>query len=1622
MSVIAEGVEKRAQADFLRSIGCNYIQGYLYSRPMPVESYEAHCAGVIKEEKLLTLETVENLDNNAFWDPESLDTLIFNSFVGGACIFEYHDGRIELVRATEKYAQVIGGVGLTVEDALKIDWSEHLDEENYQLVTAAMDESIATGSDVTREFLFLDLPNCTRETYLRSTLRVIAFVGTRYLVYCTNENITAQRQAEQREQRLDDRLSLIMDRMNCGISAMTVDADGVPRMVFANDKYYAILGYTPEQAEAELTDIREVVYEPDKELSRASLCKLISDHIPTELECRCVRRDGSIVHVRSNRSLAYIDGYGGEVVISVVTEITETVLAKEQTQVILDNVGSGVTAITMDGDEVEFLLLNDRLCELLGHTRESYMEAGAFAPIHEDDRQLVIDVVSRVYITGEPATVEYRVCRPDGTLIWLLVSLTMTRFVGVERPVQIGVFNDITAEKKTELRERQNAQEMRLVMENVNSGICASVFSDEGELRILFANDRFYSMYGYTKELMEAEIGSPTNAVHPDDLQRVLAIVRELLQNGGQASYEYRCIRWDGSVITVSSNNSITSFPGIEDKVLLTIITDVTEVMASELRERRMSEQMQAVLRDIHNGISATTSCDGMDVPVFINDRFYEMRGYTKEQYQSEVTGFFDRVHPDDLESVRRASAEALESAQTVELDYRSIRRDGEVRWFRTNMSVTRFSGIEQPVMLRVYTDITEERLREQEIHDSDEQLRFLNDSAHDILSQPDSEKAVRDTLGNILTHFAADRAYVIELNYAKSIADNTYEVCALGISSEMEKLHSMPIELVDDWIEAVNNERYVVIDNVAELNDSRAEMRELLLGQNIHSILIVPMWRDGELVGFAGVDNPTRATEQIAHLAALSDYIAILLTRRDLNREVERGLAEQQLAMERLRISEEEYRLAQEMSGNIICRFVVAEKRLYLSPELAVALGLDEISEDVPYGPVRSGMIASESADAYIEFFEAILRGEKTGGVVFRHRYFGQPGWMEAKSTTIFSDSGEPVKAVIVYFDVTERMEREAIYRKWQQSLAEKHPQAYSLFRINLNNITSYAKAGGELVTFDFEKAGADFNSRAQGYARARVYAEDRERYIAFADSNVLLADYHRGHRSDMLEYRELTPEGGARWLRLTVEMVEYPNSTDVEAYLMYEDVDEEKRAELETKEHAQTDPLTGLLNRATFAALVNHILSVTEPARCHALLMLDIDGFKQVNDSFGHGAGDQALTDIANDLRAIVRRDDLVCRLGGDEFMVFFNNIQSETVALSKAKQICIAIRKALSMEVQISGSVGIAMAPRDGEDFDTLYKKADSALYYVKGSGKDSFVLYDEGMSDEHLEPELDDPALPGAEVQDKRRRMLIVEDNAVTHTMLQTIFNDEFIVEKAVDGNAALIRLRHYGSAISVVLLDLMMPGMDGFAVLSKMQQDQDLRSIPVIIVSGDESRETCLNAVRAGATDFVTKPVDPDILRIRVHSAITKSENEMLRMKNRMLELQNEERLRFENELGNVKIAFIEYSWSDGSFRYHPSVSKYLLGTYDSRSFWRILLDDMVADTQTVQKMQNFVQVAANNRDDEHGSIIVQLKTPGKVVHSFCMSVRMLMNESLPAATVSITLYDMGNSDMYDAHQ
>jgi diguanylate cyclase (GGDEF)-like protein len=171
-------------------------------------------------------------------------------------------------------------------------------------------------------------------------------------------------------------------------------------------------------------------------------------------------------------------------------------------------------------------------------------------------------------------------------------------------------------------------------------------------------------------------------------------------------------------------------------------------------------------------------------------------------------------------------------------------------------------------------------------------------------------------------------------------------------------------------------------------------------------------------------------------------------------------------------------------------------------------------------------------------------------------------------------------------------------------------------------------------------------------------------------------------------------------------------------------------KKKEAEVlKEKAQKDTLTGLYNKGTTESLIEDFLAFETEEAIHALFIIDIDNFKSINDTLGHLYGDQVLNSISSSMLQIFRKSDILGRIGGDEFIIFIKNLNSEEAIIEKANEIIAMFNNSYGDTLDaclITGSIGIAVYPRDGKTFTELYKHADTALYKAKDEGKNCYHL--------------------------------------------------------------------------------------------------------------------------------------------------------------------------------------------------------------------------------------------------------------------------------------------------------
>lgn len=208
----------------------------------------------------------------------------------------------------------------------------------------------------------------------------------------------------------------------------------------------------------------------------------------------------------------------------------------------------------------------------------------------------------------------------------------------------------------------------------------------------------------------------------------------------------------------------------------------------------------------------------------------------------------------------------------------------------------------------------------------------------------------------------------------------------------------------------------------------------------------------------------------------------------------------------------------------------------------------------------------------------------------------------------------------------------------------------------------------------------------------------------------------------------------GHPSWLLLSAQRLSYAGEECLLAALA--NIDDRKRLQDDMRRRAMHDPLTTLPNRAMFLeALDRAIRKAKRRSAKFSVLFIDLDRFKEVNDTLGHSAGDELLQTMAERLGAAVRQSDLVARMGGDEFVVLIEEHRGPEEVMIVAQKILSMLERPVLLdwrEVSVSGSVGIASFPDDGADVESLVKNADTAMYQAKERGRNNFQFYSEDLN--------------------------------------------------------------------------------------------------------------------------------------------------------------------------------------------------------------------------------------------------------------------------------------------------
>ncbi|WP_346944587.1 diguanylate cyclase [Clostridium sp.] len=432
------------------------------------------------------------------------------------------------------------------------------------------------------------------------------------------------------------------------------------------------------------------------------------------------------------------------------------------------------------------------------------------------------------------------------------------------------------------------------------------------------------------------------------------------------------------------------------------------------------------------------------------------------------------------------------------------------------------------------------------------------------------------------------------------------------------------------------------------------------------------------------------------------------------------------------LMVKEDLYEVAVKIFGLSMFEYDVLKKEVSVYKNSKENKGL-KLKETQPLlSAINSWTENLEYRSILEECYRKIDEGENTAEAITKQTHSnGKEMIMSTKLVSIL-DNGKPIRAIGVVSDVTTLH-----ILKNEQEITELLKSDTDLtWKVNVSkNILKHGnikwlEGYGIELGMDCDK----IISKISSYA---IHPEDRQGVVNSLKNSSLLELFTSGILNLTIEYRRLLTNGTYVWTKLQLKTFKDTYTDNIMAVGYTENINERKLNQLELLNKAEHDGLTGMYNRETAKDMVTDYLKTSaNNGYKSAFIIFDIDYFKNVNDKFGHVSGDKVLKKISDTVKSLCREDDILSRIGGDEFIVFMKNISDETTVMIKAREMVQTLNyyyKDNGEEMNISISMGIAFSSSENNTYETLYESADKALYKAKGNGRNGYSVFGSEIDD-------------------------------------------------------------------------------------------------------------------------------------------------------------------------------------------------------------------------------------------------------------------------------------------------
>ena len=1111
----------------------------------------------------------------------------------------------------------------------------------------------------------------------------------------------AGQQAERQLRESEQRVREVFDQVSVGIARS--DLDG--RLVEANRKLCDMLGYARDELLGK--NVRDITHPEDYGVGAALREEVRGGaRVAQQVrEKRYVRKDGTSFWGSRTFSAAYDDEGRPKYITSVVEDITDRKELALRFELTFDFAAVGMAISGLDG---RYLRVNARFAAMLGYEPEELVGKAARDLIPEEDAAETREIRESL-LEGrlDSVTSERRYVQRGGGQIWARRTLSLARGPDGAALYFIAVAEDITDRKEV-------AERYRVTFENAPVGI---MHTSLGGGRILHVNARLCDMLGYSHdELLGMDASRFTD---PGYIGRDRAFQEQMLAGDLDTFSSERVYhRKDGGRLWVRRTASLARDSGGKPLYFIRIIEDITA--RKDAQEQIARER--ALLR---------TVIDALPDRIYVKDRegrFMLQNATNVSQHGAssadDLLGktVFDILPRDVAASIDAEDKTVMRTGQPL-LDREratTVRgRDGvmQKRWQLTTKVPLRDGAGDVVGLVGVNRDVTERKRAEEAVRES----QYFLEKAQEV--------------GRI-GHWVSDPTRAQgRLQWSRE----TYSIFGLTEAEFDGRVETFFKLVHPEDREAVSRASVAALAGRQPYSIDHRIVRPDGTVRWVHEEADITRDADGKPLRMFGVSQDI--TEQ--KLSALG---------REMEYSVTKILAEA------ASVEEAMPRLIQTVCATMGwaygARWAWSEdEQSLVRREYWSALPMDFTGEDTipwlrlrfphPGGLLRSAWHRKEPtwiADIEREegfnrkitalkfglrsaFSFPIISGTRTVGVM---EFFGSS---VARPDEMLLQTSASVGRQIGQY-IQRREVEEALRQSEEQfrQLAGNIPQAFWMTDTEQKELIYLSPAYQEISGRPPEAVAANPRSWLDA-----VHPDDRERVRA-ARRQAVNGKYDE-------TFRLVRPDGTVRWIHDRAFPVEDETGAVYRIAGIAEDVTSRKLAEEQLLSLAHYDVLTGLPNRVLFYDRLKQSLAQARRNQwIVGVMFIDVDRFKNVNDTLGHAVGDKLLQQVSRRLTGSVRADDTVGRLGGDEFAIVLTHLTNAQDANLVAQKIMASFNEPFrldSAELFVTGSIGITLFPDDSTDQDTLIKNADAAMYRAKELGRNGYQFYTPEMNARALE---------------------------------------------------------------------------------------------------------------------------------------------------------------------------------------------------------------------------------------------------------------------------------------------